>query len=197
MISIGILQSWVWEAGATSNDTCLMRSMQTTTDSCHQGRIPLYTASVKSAQQVQQVVQFAKQHDVRLIIRNTGHDLAGRSSGPDSLQIHTHQLQETQFHADFRLNGSATSQGPAVTVGAGVMMGRLYARAARKGYMLVGGDCPTVGVAGGFLQGGGVSDFLSLIKGLGVDNVLEFEVVTADVRPNLPKLGCKDALWLS
>ncbi|KAM5453167.1 hypothetical protein MaudCBS49596_002944 [Microsporum audouinii] len=178
----GVLQDWVWEAGESANETCPMGSLQTATaaKSCHQGRIPLYSATVESAQQVQQAVRFARRHNLRLVIRNTGHDLAGRSSAPDSFQIHTHRLQETQFHTDLRLNGSTASLGPAVTVGAGVMMGNLYARAAREGYMVLGGDCPTVGVAGGFLQGGGVSDFLSLNQGLGVDNVLEYEIVTAD-----------------
>lgn len=183
LVPAGVLQDWVWEAGESANETCPMGSLQTATaaKSCHQGRIPLYSATVESAQQVQQAVRFARRHNLRLVIRNTGHDLAGRSSAPDSFQIHTHRLQETQFHTDLRLNGSTASLGPAVTVGAGVMMGNLYARAAREGYMVLGGDCPTVGVAGGFLQGGGVSDFLSLNQGLGVDNVLEYEIVTADV----------------
>ncbi|KAL1860007.1 hypothetical protein Plec18170_001956 [Paecilomyces lecythidis] len=69
--------------------------------------------------------------------------------------------------------------GSAVTVGAGVLLGDLYARGSLEGYTVVGGECPTVGAAGGFLQGGGVSSFLSHIWGLAVDNVLEFEVVTA------------------
>jgi hypothetical protein len=68
-----------------------------------------------------------------------------------------------------------------VSVEAGVMMGDLYTKSAQNGYIVVGGDCPTVGVAGGFLQGGGVSDFLSLHHGLAVDNALEFEVVSASV----------------
>lgn len=136
---------------------------------------------MESTQQIQEAVRFARRHNLRLVIRNTGHDLAGRSSAPDSFQIHTHRLQGIQFHSDMRLNGSNTPLGPAVTVGAGVMMGNLYAQAALNGYMVLGGDCPTVGVVGGFLQGGGVSDFLSLNRGLGVDNVLEYEVVTANV----------------
>ena len=70
-----------------------------------------------------------------------------------------------------------------MSVEAGVMMGDLYGRSAQNGYIVVGGDCPTVGVAGGFLQGGGVSDFLSLHHGLAVDNALELEVVTASVSP--------------
>ncbi|EFR02907.1 oxidoreductase [Nannizzia gypsea CBS 118893] len=178
----GVLQDWVWEAGETANETCPVGSLRTVSavNSCHQGRIPLYSVGVESAQQVQKAVRFARRHNLRLVIRNTGHDLAGRSSAPDSFQIHTHRLQEIHFHTNLRLNGSNASLGPAVTVGAGVMMGNLYSQAARNGYMVLGGDCPTVGVVGGFLQGGGVSDFLSLNQGLGVDNVLEYEVVTAD-----------------
>lgn len=148
---------------------------------CHQGRIPLYSIKAGSTQDVQKAVTFARRHNLRLIIRNTGHDLAGRSSSPNAFQIHTHGLQSIKFHEGFRIDGSPGPLGPAVTVEAGVMMGDLYARSAQHGYILVGGDCPTVGVAGGFLQGGGVSDFLSLHHGLAVDNALEFEVVTAAV----------------
>ncbi|KAJ5592731.1 CAZyme family AA7 [Penicillium hordei] len=134
---------------------------------------------VSSAKHVQDAVMFAKRHNLRLIVRNTGHDLAGRSSSPNALQIHTNRLQGVHFHENFQLHRSERSVGPAVSVEAGVMMGDLYAKSAQNGYIVVGGDCPTVGVAGGFLQGGGVSDFLSLHHGLAVDNALEFEVVTA------------------
>ncbi|KAJ5673935.1 oxidoreductase [Penicillium macrosclerotiorum] len=176
-------RDWVWEAGPSEVETCPIGTQMSNHTSCHQGRIPLYSALVDSVQHIQEAVLFAKKHDLRLTIRNTGHDLAGRSSAANSLQIHTHRLQKTSFYQDFRPNGSHETFGPAVSIGAGVQVGELYARAAEKGYTVVGGDCPTVGVAGGFLQGGGVSDFLSLQYGLAVDNVLEFEVVTADVSP--------------
>jgi FAD/FMN-containing dehydrogenase len=99
-------------------------------------------------------------------------------------------MQGVQFNDNFQPRGSQISVGPAVSVEAGVLMGDLYAKSAQNGYIVVGGDCPTVGVAGGFLQGGGVSDFLSLHHGLAVDNALEFEVVTASVsipEPNFIK----------
>lgn len=47
------------------------------------------------------------------------------------------------------------------------------------GYTVVGGTCPTVGIAGGFSLGGGHS-ILSSSYGVGSDNVLEWEVVTPD-----------------
>lgn len=79
------------------------------------------------------------------------------------------------------IEGSTTASGPAVTIGAGVMHGEIFAHGAKYGFMVVGGECPTVGAAGGFLQGGGVSSFHSHKRGLAVDNVLEYKLVTADV----------------
>lgn len=49
--------------------------------------------------------------------------------------------------------------------------------------MAVGGSSNTIGVAGGYIQGGGHS-FLSWLHGMASDNVLEFQVVLADVSPD-------------
>lgn len=71
----------------------------------------------------------------------------------------------------------------AVTVGAGVQLGEMYAFLGSKGLMAVGGTFNTVGVAGGYIQGGGHS-FLGWLHGMASDNVLEFQVVLADVSSN-------------
>ncbi|KAE8381537.1 chanoclavine-I synthase oxidoreductase protein [Aspergillus bertholletiae] len=173
----GALQNWVWESGSHVNETCHLTAPREAP--CHQGRIPLYSAAVDSVEQVQRAVVFARKHNLRLTILNTGHDGAGHSSGPDSFQIHTHGLQGIQYHDDFQPDGSTTPLGSAVTVGAGVQLRDLYRGGSQEGYAVVGGECPTVGAAGGFLQGGGVSSFMSHTWGLAVDNVLQFEMVTA------------------
>lgn len=64
-------------------------------------------------------------------------------------------------------------------VGAGVIGGDAYEVAAAAGYRLIGGECGSVGIAGGFSQGGGHS-LLTSAYGMGADQVLEWEVVTAD-----------------
>ncbi|KAF7589020.1 hypothetical protein BBP40_004847 [Aspergillus hancockii] len=174
------LQHWIWESGTTSNRTCPARP--STEMLCDQGRVPRYSATVKSVMHIQSAVTFANRYKLRLVIKNTGHDGSGRSAAPDSLQIHTHGLNDIQYHANFVPSGSTVNLGPAVTIGAGVMHGDLYARGAQEGFIVVGGECPTVGAAGGFLTGGGVSSFLSYVRGLAVDNVLEFQIVTADGR---------------
>lgn len=64
-------------------------------------------------------------------------------------------------------------------MGAGVMGGDASLAASKQGYRMVVGLCPTVGVAGGYTQGGGHS-LLTGSYGLAADNVLEWEVITAD-----------------
>jgi FAD/FMN-containing dehydrogenase len=63
-------------------------------------------------------------------------------------------------------------------MGAGVQGYEAMAAAATQGLVGVGGECSTVGVAGGYTQGGGHSA-LSTSFGLGADQTLEWEVVTA------------------
>jgi len=66
--------------------------------------------------------------------------------------------------------------GPAMRLGAGIQVEEAYVAARAYNFLVVGGDCDTVGVAGGYLQGGGHSA-LSSLYGLGSDHVLEWEVV--------------------
>lgn len=63
-------------------------------------------------------------------------------------------------------------------MGAGVQGYEAMEAAQAQGLVAVGGECPTVGVAGGYTQGGGHSA-LSTSFGLGADQTLEWEVVTA------------------
>ncbi|RYP12613.1 hypothetical protein DL767_011148 [Monosporascus sp. MG133] len=160
------------------NETCPVGGSSETP--CNQGYVSHYSATVRSPQHVQKAVLFAKTYNLRLVIKNTGHDGSGRSASRDSFQIHTHLLKGIRYHPDFLAKGASTTSGPAVTVGAGVMHWELYERGSREGYIIVGGECPTVGAAGGFLHGGGVSSLLSHTRGLAVDNVLEFQVVMAN-----------------
>lgn len=98
----------------------------------------------------------------------------GRSTGAGSLAIWTHNLKNISFET----YSSSHYTGPAVKVGAGVQGFELLEATHEKGYVAVSGECPTVGVAGGYTQGGGHSA-LSTSFGLGADQTLEFEVVTA------------------
>ena len=106
---------------------------------------------------------------------NFTHSYLGRSTGKGALGIWTHNLKSIEF-----LNyKSAIYAGPAIKMGAGVQAFEAYEAANAQGLRVVGGECPTVGLAGGYTQGGGHSA-LSSMYGLGADQTLEWEVVTAN-----------------
>lgn len=142
----------------------------------------MYSAKVKTAEQIQKAVLFAQTHSLRLAIRNSGHDYIGRSTAPESLQIFTNGMKNITFVDDFVPAGApnSKSEGHAVTMAAGVHMAEVYKAAGEKQRTVQGGASHTVGAAGGYIQAGGHSPF-GARGGLASDNALEFEVITADV----------------
>lgn len=85
-----------------------------------------------------------------------------------------HHLKDIEFKdwSDEHYSGTA------VKMGAGVQGMEVNKAAFDQGMQVVTGSCPTVGVAGGYSQGGGHSALTSL-RGMAADQVLEWEVVTA------------------
>lgn len=86
----------------------------------------------------------------------------------------THHLNDIEY----KEWSDAAYRGPAFKIAAGVMGYQILHAASAKGLVVVTGECPTVGLAGGYSQGGGHSA-LSTAFGLGADQALEYEVVTA------------------
>ncbi|KAK3937721.1 FAD-binding, type 2 [Diplogelasinospora grovesii] len=129
---------------------------------CDLSSVPQMVIMAKSASDIQAGVKFARDNNLRLVIRNTGHCYLGRSAGYGALAINTHSLQSMDFTSSYK--GPGSWSGGAVKLGAGVDV--------------VGGECPSVGIAGGYIQGGGHSP-LSGLYGMGSDNALSFEIVLA------------------
>ena len=179
----GALQWINWEARPVADQSCYVGSPRQ--QSCGQGRVSLYSVLAESEEHIQQAVRFAAKNNLRLAIKNSGHDFLGRSSAPQSLQISTHKLDGITFTNDFVArahDGNASTKcGPAVTIEAGVQLNALYKAVATKNLTVVAGLSHTVGAAGGYVQGGGHSP-LGTWKGMASDNALEFRVVTAKVR---------------
>ncbi|KAI3331457.1 6-hydroxy-D-nicotine oxidase [Xylariaceae sp. AK1471] len=142
---------------------------------CLLGNYVRYAVRVAGPEDIAATIQFADEHNIRLIIRNTAHDYMGRSTGAGGLAIWTHYLKDVELK-DW---SDAEYTGKAVKIGAGVEGHEVLEAAAAAGLVAVTGECPTVGVAGGYVQNGGHSP-LSSALGLGADQTLEFEVVTAD-----------------
>lgn len=100
-----------------------------------------------------------------------------RSSGSDSLSIYTHGIRGLELNTG---DPRATAHGGSASlkISAGERFRDIYAFAAEHNITVVGGADQSVGI-GGWLAYGGHSP-LSGRYGLGVDQVLEMEVVTAD-----------------
>ncbi|KAL2019325.1 hypothetical protein VTK56DRAFT_9792 [Thermocarpiscus australiensis] len=145
---------------------------------CELGNLVSYVIDVGSAEDVRAGISFARQHNIRLVIKNTGHDYMGKSTGKGGLSLWTHHLKSIQYLPEYK---SPHYRGPAIKLGAGVQAWEAAAAAHATGHRLVSGVCPTVGISGGYSQGGGHS-ILSGMYGMGADNVLEWEVVTVDGR---------------
>ncbi|KAH8806136.1 hypothetical protein F5884DRAFT_801793 [Xylogone sp. PMI_703] len=147
---------------------------------CSQGNHPSFVIDAQSVEDIQQGVNFAREKNVRLVIKNTGHSILGTSLGKFGLSIWTHHLDDMEFIDNFHPTGcpSDVTNGTAITFGAGVLGGDAQSFASQHGTVIPTGSVPTVGLVG-WLQGGGHGP-LSATYGLGADNVLELEVITAD-----------------
>ncbi|MCJ1430458.1 hypothetical protein MMC29_008376 [Sticta canariensis] len=139
---------------------------------CTLGNYVDYAINVTEVSDISKGIAFASKYNIRLVIRNTGHDYLGKSTGAGSLAIWTHHLKSIQF-LDY--NGPHYT-GKAIKMGAGVQGFEAYSAADKINFTVVGGECPTVGLAGGYTQGGGHSALASKY-GLAADQTLEWEVI--------------------
>ena len=138
-----------------------------------------YAVAAENAADVAAAVDFARDNNLRLVVKGGGHSYLGRSNAPDSLLIWTRHMNAITLHDSFVARGCTAPPQPAVSLGAGVIWGQAYDAVTTKGGRYVqGGGCLTVGVAG-LVQAGGFGTF-SKQFGTAAASLLEAEVVTAD-----------------
>ncbi|KAK5995329.1 VAO-type flavoprotein oxidase [Cladobotryum mycophilum] len=102
------------------NDACLPYP----TLSCSPMGYPEYVINATTPSHVKLGIEFARKHNLRLVIKSTGHDFLGRSTAPNSLSVWTHNMDSIKSHNDdFQPRGCGIKvKGSAVTLGAGVEM---------------------------------------------------------------------------
>jgi FAD/FMN-containing dehydrogenase len=138
-----------------------------------------YAVKARTTADVAAAVNFARTHNLRLVVKGAGHSYQGTSCAPDSLLVWTRAMNIIELHDAFVPQGSGAAPVPAVTAGAGCVWIDLYhAVTTEAGRYVQGGGCTDVGVAG-LVQSGG---FGSFSKGFGTaaSALLEAEIVTAD-----------------
>lgn len=105
---------------------------------CTPGGVPAYVVNVTRPAQISAAIAFARDRNVRLVIKNTGHDVSGKSTAAGALSIWTHHLKGIEWMPDFAVD---RYRGPAFRVGAGVTLGELYQAAEDHDVTAVGGEC--------------------------------------------------------
>jgi FAD/FMN-containing dehydrogenase len=140
-----------------------------------------YAVAARDARAVAAAVSFAREHDLRLVVKGGGHSYQGTSNAADSLLVWTRRMDGVVLHDAFVAAGCSGRVAPtrAVSVGAGAIWSHVYdAVTTEAGGYVQGGGCMTVGVAG-LIQSGGFGSF-SKRYGMAAASLLEAEVVTAD-----------------
>ena len=141
----------------------------------------VFAVAATKTEDVVAAVNFAREYNLRLVIKGGGHSYQGTSNSADSLLIWTRAMNSIVLHDAFVAQGCAGKQAPqpAVSVGAGAIWMHTYdAVTTKAGRYVQGGGCTTVGVAG-LIQSGGFGSF-SKNYGLAAAGLLEAEVVTSD-----------------
>ncbi|CZR69696.1 related to isoamyl alcohol oxidase [Phialocephala subalpina] len=150
----------------------------TTNPACNVAAYPAYVVNVTTVKHIQLAVNFARNSGIRLIVKNTGHDLRGQSTGAGSLSLWTHYLKDFEYLPYFSIGNYS---GKAVRVAVGMQSSDLAAAATKSNVTIVIPGGPTVGGGGGWFMGGGHGFHTSKL-GLGADQILSLELVTADGR---------------
>src|SRR5580704_206172 len=141
----------------------------------------VYAVKARNTADVVAAVNFARDHNLRLVVKGAGHSYQGTSNAADSLLIWTRAMDKVTLQHAFAPQGceGTIAPCPAVTAEAGAVWIDLYhAVTSEAGRYVQGGGCTDVGVAG-LIQSGG---FGSFSKGFGTAaaGLLEAEIVTAD-----------------
>jgi FAD/FMN-containing dehydrogenase len=141
----------------------------------------VYAVAAKTTQDVVAAVNFARIHNLRLVVKGGGHSYQGTSNAPDSLLIWTRHMNAVKLHDAFVGAGCAASPEPqqAVSIEPGAIWEPVYNQVTTKaGRYVQGGGCMTVGVVG-LILGGGFGSYSKAFGQAGA-SLLEAEVVTAD-----------------
>ncbi|KAM3421970.1 hypothetical protein BST61_g2347 [Cercospora zeina] len=160
-----------------ANNSCLPPGADGYLESsgCHLGGLPSYIVNATTESQVAIAAKWAAERNIRLVVKGTGHDLNGRSSGPYALSIWTRHFR--QLHRKTRWKVAATNRAEDVfVIGSGLEWSEILDFALQQRRVVTTRRDGSVG-PGGYIQGGGHGP-LAPTHGLGAQQVLQATVVT-------------------
>lgn len=151
--------------------------------------LPAASVDVRSPGDISAAIRFASNYNISVTVKATGHSYPGSSTGRDSLLIWMSHYPKDDTIQDNYVDSCGTTYDSVIGVSGGEKVVEVILAVQDRNH-IVTGWCPTVGAAGGWLQGVGISH-TSRTFGYGVDQVVDFtvvlasgEVVTADACTN-------------
>ena len=166
-----------------TNVTCPPVDVGQTPGTCTLGVSPPYAVDATEPWHVAATVAFARLFNIRLVVKNTGHDILGRSEGAGGLEVWIRHLRKgLTFQKTFKSSTGCNKSGwtgSAIKIGGAYTWGDVYVTAKANNVIVVGGGTPSVGAIGGWMQGGGHGP-ASRQFGLGADQVLELDVILSN-----------------
>lgn len=146
-------------------------------------KYPLAIVFCNDENDIINAIEFAKENNIEIRIRSGRHHYEGYSSGDDILIIDISKLNKIYIDEEKKT----------IKIQGGVRNRELYEVACKAGYPFPGGGCPTVGVVG-FTLGGGWG-YSSRLLGLGIDNVLEVELINYKGEKLIANNKCNEDLF--
>ena len=163
-----------------ANGLC-MHSHECRYEFCTAGQsfdLPSYTVDVRTPEDIAAVLTFAQEKELPVSVKTTGHSYTGSSTQAGSIMIWMHNYpKDGMIQTNFE-NSCGVVTDAVVGIGGGEVWDDVLDHV-KGDYHVVTGGGRTVSAAGGWLMGGGLS-FTSREYGIGVDQVVEFDVVLAD-----------------
>lgn len=129
--------------------------------------MPSIVVVANSIEDVQATVTFSVQNKVRLTVKNGGHSYMGYCLNQGGIVLDLSGMKGCYIDPEQMT----------ITMAGGMIWKEAYYKYLKDpSFIVIGGQCPNVGVSG-FTLGGGLSPF-SRSYGLGCDNLLEMKIVT-------------------
>jgi FAD binding domain len=103
----GSMQNTNFETFIFRNDTISACYLNTTLGiPCGQGSVPSVGVDARTGSDIQAAVNFAKQHNLKLVVKNTGHDYLGGSTARSGFLLWTHNMKEMLYNSTFVPEGA-------------------------------------------------------------------------------------------
>ncbi|KAF3766646.1 FAD-binding domain-containing protein [Cryphonectria parasitica EP155] len=152
---------------------------------CILGINPVYAVNATTRAAINATSQFARQHNIRLVVTGTGHDLLGRSDGYGGLEVWLRYYRAgIEFQSTYTSSTHCSSpgwNGSAIRIDGNYEWQDVAKVAAANNVIVTTGGSIGVGAIGGWPSGGGHGP-ATHAYGFGADQILEAEVLLADGR---------------